>query len=53
MGGNSLDDLGGNGLARTAPGGEEINDHQAASLGASGIKVGLAVRRKNCQSLFL
>lgn len=40
---DSLDDLRGDGLAGTAPGGEEVDDHQGAGLGASGIKVGLAV----------
>ena len=40
---NSLDDLRGDGLAGTAPGGEEVDDHQGAGLSASGIEVGLAV----------
>lgn len=40
---DSLDDLRGDGLAGTAPGGEEVDDHQGAGLSASGIEVGLAV----------
>lgn len=40
---DSLDDLRGDGLAGTAPGGEEVDDHQGAGLSASGVEVGLAV----------
>jgi hypothetical protein len=42
--GNSLDDLRGDGLAGTAPGGEEVDDHQSAGLSTSRVEVGLAVR---------
>ena len=41
-GGNVLDDLRSDDLARTAPGGEEVNDHKAL-LAESGVEVGLAV----------
>ena len=39
---NVLDDLGSDDLAGTAPGGEEVNDHEAL-LAESGVEVGLAV----------
>lgn len=39
---NSLDDLRSDDLAGTAPGGEEVNDHEAL-LAESGVEVGLAV----------
>lgn len=42
MGGNVLDDLRSDDLAGTAPGGEEVNDHEAL-LAESGVEVGLAV----------
>ena len=38
----SLDDLGSDDLAGTAPGGEEVDDHEAL-LAESGVEVGLAV----------
>jgi hypothetical protein len=41
---NSLDDLGSDDLAGTAPGGEEVDDHEAL-LAESGVEVGLAVKR--------
>ena len=42
MGGNVLDDLRSDDLAGTAPGGEEVDDHEAL-LAESGVEVGLAV----------
>lgn len=42
MGRNVLDDLRSDDLAGTAPGGEEVNDHEAL-LAESGVEVGLAV----------
>lgn len=50
FGHDSLDDLRGDGLAGTAPGGEEVDDHQGAGLSASGIEVGLAVVSVSCGS---
>ena len=44
MGRNVLDDLRSDDLAGTAPGGEEVNDHEAL-LAESGVEVGLAVNR--------
>ena len=41
---NSLDDLGSDDLAGTAPGGKEVDDHEAL-LAESGVEVGLAVNR--------
>ena len=41
---NSLDDLRSDDLAGTAPGGKEVNDHEAF-LAESGVEVGLAVNR--------
>lgn len=49
MGRNSLDDLRSDDLAGTAPGGEEVNDHEAL-LAESGVEVGLAVN--HVQSVF-
>lgn len=43
--GNVLDDLRSDDLAGTAPGGEEVDDHEAL-LAESGIEVGLAINRK-------
>lgn len=43
VGRGHLDDLRGDGLAGTAPGGEEVDDHQGAGLSASGIEVGLSL----------
>ena len=42
MGRNVLDDLRSDDLAGTAPGGEEVDDHEAL-LAESGVEVGLAV----------
>jgi hypothetical protein len=47
--GNVLDDLRSDDLAGTAPGGEEVNDHEAL-LAESGVEVGLAVN--HVQSVF-
>ena len=45
---DSLDDLRGDGLAGTAPGGEEIDDHQSAGLSTSRVEVGLAMESVSC-----
>ena len=45
---NSLDDLRGDGLAGTAPGGEEVDDHEGAGLSTSRVEVGLAVESVSC-----